>query len=188
MRCRHGPDAGGAIGHDIVPTADRSASLLLVLADGPVRQVMLTLDDEYRSSELDEIANGIDRVLRAKTTPEVDAVLGRILPTVGLGQAAEAAGDPRHDPEGHPGLKDALDLFQGNLRFGAKSGVGLALGVARPDRRRVIGQERRLLLLPPAHPGSDPDDLAGGTQLIEHLRAIALETRWQHVPLQHARG
>ena len=60
---------------DIVPTADRSASLLLVMAVGPVKQVLLSLDREYRASELDEIAHGVDRVLRAKTTPEVDAVL-----------------------------------------------------------------------------------------------------------------
>ncbi len=60
---------------DIVPTADRSASVLLVMADGPVKQVLLNLEREYRQSEVDEIAHGVDRVLRAKTTPEVDAVL-----------------------------------------------------------------------------------------------------------------
>ncbi len=60
---------------DIVPTAERSASLVLVLADGPVKQVLLNLDREYTHGELDEIARGVDRVLRAKTTPEVDAVL-----------------------------------------------------------------------------------------------------------------
>jgi heat-inducible transcriptional repressor len=60
---------------DIVPTADRSATLLLVMAVGPVKQVLLSLDHEYRGSELEEIARGVDRVLRAKTTPEVDAVL-----------------------------------------------------------------------------------------------------------------
>ena len=60
---------------DIVPTAERSASLLLVMADGPVKQVLLNLDHEYTQAELDEIARGVDRVLRAKTTPEVDAVL-----------------------------------------------------------------------------------------------------------------
>jgi heat-inducible transcriptional repressor len=60
---------------DIVATAERSASLLLVMADGPVKQVLLTLDREYTQSELDEIAHGVDRVLRAKTTTEVDAVL-----------------------------------------------------------------------------------------------------------------
>jgi heat-inducible transcriptional repressor len=60
---------------DIVPTAERSASLVLVLADGPVKQVLLNLDREYTNADLDEIARGVDRVLRAKTTPEVDAVL-----------------------------------------------------------------------------------------------------------------
>jgi heat-inducible transcriptional repressor len=60
---------------DIVPTAERSASLLLVMADGPVKQVLLNLEREYTQAELDEIAHGVDRVLRAKTTPEVDAVL-----------------------------------------------------------------------------------------------------------------
>jgi heat-inducible transcriptional repressor len=37
--------------------------------------VLLSLDREYRGAELEEIARGVDRVLRAKTTPEVDAVL-----------------------------------------------------------------------------------------------------------------
>jgi heat-inducible transcriptional repressor len=60
---------------DIVPTAEHSASLLLVMAVGPVKQVLLNLDREYRASELDEIAHGVDRVLKAKTTAEVDAVL-----------------------------------------------------------------------------------------------------------------
>jgi len=60
---------------DIVATAERSASLLLVLADGPVKQVLLYLDREYTAADLDQIAHGVDRVLRAKTTPEVDAVL-----------------------------------------------------------------------------------------------------------------
>jgi len=60
---------------DIVATAEHSASLLLVMADGPVKQVLLNLDREYRQGELDDIARGVDRILRAKTTPEVDAVL-----------------------------------------------------------------------------------------------------------------
>jgi heat-inducible transcriptional repressor len=60
---------------DIVPTAERSANLLLVLADGPVKQVLLNLDHEYTQAEIEDIARGVDRVLRAKTTPEVDAVL-----------------------------------------------------------------------------------------------------------------
>jgi len=60
---------------DIVATAERNASLLLVMADGPVKQVLLTLDREYTQGELDDIAKGVDRVLRAKTTPEADAVL-----------------------------------------------------------------------------------------------------------------
>ena len=45
------------------------------MAVGPVKQVLLNLDHEYPGAELDEIAHGVDRVLRAKTTPEVDAVL-----------------------------------------------------------------------------------------------------------------
>ncbi|MEA2025947.1 MAG: heat-inducible transcriptional repressor HrcA [Chloroflexota bacterium] len=59
---------------DIVATGERSASLLLVMADGPVKQVLLTLDREYAQADLDDIARQVDRVLRAKTTPEVDAV------------------------------------------------------------------------------------------------------------------
>jgi len=66
-----------AIATPIKPQACRirRIDIVLVMAVGPVKQVLLTLDHEYRASELDEIANGVDRVLKAKTTAEVDAVL-----------------------------------------------------------------------------------------------------------------
>jgi len=63
---------------DIVATADHSASLVVVMADGPVKQVLLTLEREYSQSELDDIAHRSDRMLVGKTTREVDTVLGAL--------------------------------------------------------------------------------------------------------------
>jgi heat-inducible transcriptional repressor len=60
---------------DIVATADRSASLVLVMADGPVKQVLLALDRDISQADLDDIAHRVDRVLVGKSTREVDAVL-----------------------------------------------------------------------------------------------------------------
>ena len=63
---------------DIVATADHSASLVVVMADGPVKQVLLTLEREYSQSDLDDIARRTDRMLVGKTTREVDTVLGAL--------------------------------------------------------------------------------------------------------------
>jgi heat-inducible transcriptional repressor len=59
---------------DIVPTAERSASLVLVMADGPVKQALLTLDREYTVDELDEAALRLDAALVGRSAREVDAV------------------------------------------------------------------------------------------------------------------
>lgn len=60
---------------DIIGTGERSASLVLVFNDGPVKQVLLTLDSEHDQADLDAIARMLDRMLSGKTTREVEAVL-----------------------------------------------------------------------------------------------------------------
>jgi heat-inducible transcriptional repressor len=60
---------------DILGMADRSATLVLVMADGPVRQAVLALAHDYRQDELDEIARRLDAILVGLSTREVDATL-----------------------------------------------------------------------------------------------------------------
>ncbi len=60
---------------DIVGTADHSATLVLVMADGPVKQVLLNLEQPYTQADLDDLARLLDRMLSGKSTVEVDAVL-----------------------------------------------------------------------------------------------------------------
>jgi heat-inducible transcriptional repressor len=60
---------------DIVAGTERTASLVLVLADGPVRQAFLQLDRERAQEELDGLAVRLDRELADLTTAGVDAVL-----------------------------------------------------------------------------------------------------------------
>ena len=60
---------------DIVAGTERTASLVLVLADGPVRQSLLSLEREYRPQELDIVGRTVDARLTGKSTGAVDAVL-----------------------------------------------------------------------------------------------------------------
>lgn len=63
---------------DIVATGDHSASLVLVMTDGPVKQVLLNLDRTSSQADLDAVARRIDRMLVGRTTREVDAVLAAL--------------------------------------------------------------------------------------------------------------
>jgi heat-inducible transcriptional repressor len=60
---------------DIVAGTERTASLVLVLADGPVRQSLLSLDREYRPDELDTVGRWLDALLTGTSTSGVDAAL-----------------------------------------------------------------------------------------------------------------
>jgi heat-inducible transcriptional repressor len=60
---------------DIVAGTERTASLVLVLADGPVRQALLSLERDYRSEELDAIGRSLDRRLVGRSRSGVDTVL-----------------------------------------------------------------------------------------------------------------
>ena len=63
---------------DILATAERSASLVLVMADGPVRQALLTLPAEYPQEMLDEIAHHLDDALMGRSTGQIDQILARL--------------------------------------------------------------------------------------------------------------
>jgi len=60
---------------DIVGTAERTASLVLVMADGPVKQALLNLEREHSQADLDDVALRLDLMLIGKSTREVDAAL-----------------------------------------------------------------------------------------------------------------
>ena len=77
---------------DVVGTAEHTASLVLVMADGPVKQVLLNLEDEYSQSELDELAGLLDRMLQGKATREVDAVTQALRSRPGERRCPAAAG------------------------------------------------------------------------------------------------
>jgi len=63
---------------DIVATSERTASLLVVMADGPVKQVLLTLDREHDQVDLDAMAHKLDRLLVGRSTREVDLLLAEL--------------------------------------------------------------------------------------------------------------
>jgi heat-inducible transcriptional repressor len=60
---------------DIVASGERLASLVAVLADGPIKQLLLSLDRDYEQAELDAVARTLDGLLGGRTADEVDAVL-----------------------------------------------------------------------------------------------------------------
>jgi heat-inducible transcriptional repressor len=69
---------------DILRTAERSASLVLVMADGPVRQALLTPSHEYTQEDLDEVGRQLDSLLVGRTTREVDAALAALQAQPGI--------------------------------------------------------------------------------------------------------
>jgi heat-inducible transcriptional repressor len=66
---------------DIVAGTERTASLVLVLADGPVRQALLSLERDYRPEELDAAGRSLDRRLTGKSRGAVEAVLRELRST-----------------------------------------------------------------------------------------------------------
>ena len=60
---------------DVVPGGDRLASIVVVLADGPVKQLLLDLDRDYRIDELESLAARLDGLLADRTAAQVDEVL-----------------------------------------------------------------------------------------------------------------
>jgi heat-inducible transcriptional repressor len=56
---------------DLVATGSRTASLVLVLAEGSVKQELLPLDERHDQGQLDEIAHFLNRVLGGCSTRQV---------------------------------------------------------------------------------------------------------------------
>jgi heat-inducible transcriptional repressor len=63
---------------DLVATAPRMASLLLVLAEGPVKQALLTLDDVRTQDELSEVAMSLNKRLADRSSRQVEATLAHM--------------------------------------------------------------------------------------------------------------
>jgi len=60
---------------DIIATGERLASLLVVVADGPVKQILLNLDREFGQAELDAVARTLDGLLAGRSADGVVDVL-----------------------------------------------------------------------------------------------------------------
>ncbi|MDQ3493754.1 MAG: heat-inducible transcriptional repressor HrcA, partial [Chloroflexota bacterium] len=60
---------------DLVPNGSRTASLVLVLAEGPVKQALLTMDQPRSREELDAIADAINGRLSGSSGREVEQAL-----------------------------------------------------------------------------------------------------------------
>ena len=71
---------------DLVSISDRLASLILVLREGSLKQLLVTLDEPAEQDELSAVAARLNDLLDGRTAREAEAVL-----------AALDAGDPRLD-------------------------------------------------------------------------------------------
>lgn len=60
---------------DLVGNGSRTASLVLVLAEGPVKQALITLDEPSTQGDLDAVAAGLNARLAGKSARQVDTVL-----------------------------------------------------------------------------------------------------------------
>jgi heat-inducible transcriptional repressor len=78
---------------DIVGNATRTASLVLVLAEGPVKQTLLTLDEPRTAEDLDAMAVLLDRVLRGCSASEVEARLASLDERYGHSRVLRQAGE-----------------------------------------------------------------------------------------------
>jgi heat-inducible transcriptional repressor len=65
---------------DLVVAGDRLASLVVVLADGPVKQVLLALDHDAGQEELDATAQRLNRLLVGRAASGVQTVLTELRP------------------------------------------------------------------------------------------------------------
>jgi heat-inducible transcriptional repressor len=69
---------------DLVATGSRTASLVLVLAEGSVKQELLPLDERHDQGQLDEIARFLNRVLSGCSTRQVGTRLEELRAAHGL--------------------------------------------------------------------------------------------------------
>lgn len=63
---------------DLVAGAERLASLVVVLVDGPIKQVLLTLEREHSQVELDELAQQLNRMLVGRACAGVKVLLDEL--------------------------------------------------------------------------------------------------------------
>src|SRR3954451_19844746 len=71
------PTAGRVRRIDIVSTAPRNATLVLVLAEGPVRQVVLPSDGRSQE-ELDRLARALNNALAGRAAQQIDNDLAKL--------------------------------------------------------------------------------------------------------------
>lgn len=69
---------------DLLPNGSRTASLVLVLAEGPVKQVLLTMDEPRTPDELESIATSTNARLSGHSAAEVERALTSMLDEPGL--------------------------------------------------------------------------------------------------------
>ncbi len=60
---------------DLVANGSRTASLVLVLAEGPVKQALITLDGPSTQADLDALGTRLNALLAGKSARQVDSVL-----------------------------------------------------------------------------------------------------------------
>jgi heat-inducible transcriptional repressor len=63
---------------DLVSISDRLASLILVLREGSLRQVLVSLDHPVEQDELSQVANRLNDLLVGRTAAEAEAVLAAL--------------------------------------------------------------------------------------------------------------
>lgn len=63
---------------DLVAGSGRLANLVLVLAEGPIKQMLVTLDRTYTQEELDDLAHAVNRRLVGRSAEGVEHILGEI--------------------------------------------------------------------------------------------------------------
>jgi heat-inducible transcriptional repressor len=80
------PQASRARRIDLVGIADRLASLIVVLREGTIRQVLVSMDEPYADEALTRVANRLSELASGRSAVELDRRVGRIL--------AEAPDDP----------------------------------------------------------------------------------------------
>ncbi|MEO7117526.1 MAG: heat-inducible transcriptional repressor HrcA [Candidatus Limnocylindrales bacterium] len=72
------PDACRVRRIDLVANGPRTASLVVVLAEGPVKQALLTRNEDQTDEELATVAASLDRRLFDRSADEVDGVIERV--------------------------------------------------------------------------------------------------------------
>lgn len=78
---------------DLVGNGSRTASLLLVLAEGPVKQELITLDEPLTPAQLDAVAATLDRALAGRSAKQVEQRLGSLGGAHGHAAVVRRAGE-----------------------------------------------------------------------------------------------